>query len=285
VGRRYHSDDDSLGEILVSLLALYLLYLWVLYHINRANFWRWFLYGLVVEIILFSSIFIWRELKYQRRQKRLNNLLFQIKKAGLEKEIQNFINRFGHESGKRKFFEFRGYSFDYYRVRDFTNHLIEKGIKISLDKWKSEIIFILKHYIQEKEEKLTRESVRLTPQRFSNLTPTEFEQLVYRLYEAMGYSVQHVGKAKDQGGDIIANKEGERILIQAKRYIENLVGNKAVQEAVAAKKFYDCNKAIVVATSDFTPEAKELAKANNVELISKKQLQELLLKYLNESWY
>ena len=113
---------------------------------------------------------------------------------------------------------------------------------------------------------------------------SDFERLLYRLYEAMGYSVQLSGKVGDQGGDLIATKNQERILIQAKCYINSTVGNSAVQEAVAARNYYDCNRAVVVTTSVFTREATELAKTNGVELVPKDMLQKLLLDYLKESW-
>ena len=112
---------------------------------------------------------------------------------------------------------------------------------------------------------------------------TEFENLLVKLFQSMKYIVEHPGSVGDQGGDLILNKDGERILIQAKCYTNN-IGNKAVQEAVAAQKYYVCNKVMVVGTSDFTQQAIDLAKMNDVELVGKKQLQEMILLYLNESW-
>ena len=94
-----------------------------------------------------------------------------------------------------------------------------------------------------------------------------------------------IGRSGDQGGDLIANKNGERILIQAKCYRDWSTGNMAVQQVVGAMKLYNCNKAKVVTTSYFTKEAISLAKANGTELISREQLQELLMRFLNENWY
>ncbi|MDI6820651.1 MAG: restriction endonuclease [Patescibacteria group bacterium] len=117
------------------------------------------------------------------------------------------------------------------------------------------------------------------------LSGTDFEKLLYRLFEAMGYKVELVGHSGDQGGDLIANKEGERVLIQAKCYRDWSTGNAAVQQVVGAMNHYNCNKTIVVTTSHFTSEAIILAKDNKTELVSKERLQELLLKYLGESWF
>lgn len=225
----------------------------------------------------------WKELKYRRKQKRLNKFLYDIKKAGLEEYVQNFIRRFGLEKKRGNVWSYRDYSFDWDHLGDFRKFLKDKGIKISLNNW-NDTSLLLHHYIQEKEEKLTMESINVPPQKFSNLTATDFEILICRLFEAMGYLTQHTGKPGDQGSDVIANKGQERILIQAKRYLNISVGNDAVQQAVAAKNHYDCNKAMVIATSSFTPEAIALSKTNNVELISKKRLQEMLLEYLKENW-
>jgi HJR/Mrr/RecB family endonuclease len=155
-------------------------------------------------------------------------------------------------------------------------------MRLSVNKWDTTLI-LLRHYIQEKEERLTRESVSVLPQKFSTLSGSDFENLLYRLFTAMGYAVQNTGKTGDQGGDLVANLNGQRIVIQAKCY-SGTVGNAAVQEAVAAQKFYDCNKVLVVTNSSFTKEAIELATANGVELIGGGKLSELLLQNLKESW-
>jgi len=281
--KRQYTEGDDLWGLIEGLGGFYVLYLILQYFINRANFWRWLVYGLLLVIILIVSIIGWKELKYRRKQKRLDNLLNDIKKVGLEEYIQNFIRRFGLERRKGNVWSYRDYSFDWNRLDDFRKFLRDKKIKISLNNW-NDTSLLLQHYIQDKEEKLTRESMGMPPQKFSKLTATNFEMLIYRLFEVMGYSVQHTGKTGDQGADLIANKGQERVLIQAKRYLDFSVGNDAVQQAVAAKNHYDCNKAIVVITSRFTPEAIELSKTNNVELVSKKRLQEMLLEYLKESW-
>ena len=67
----------------------------------------------------------------------------------------------------------------------------------------------------------------------------------------------------DQGGDVLFSFGGRKFVVQCKRYRET-VGNKAVQEAHAAKGFYQCEHAWVVASSDFTPSAHKLASALGV---------------------
>ena len=65
--------------------------------------------------------------------------------------------------------------------------------------------------------------------------------------------------------------------IQLKRY-SSAVGNFAVQEAVAGKKFYKLDKVCVLTNSFFTKSAKELAKVNGVELLDRNDLKALIQK-------
>ena len=67
---------------------------------------------------------------------------------------------------------------------------------------------------------------------------------------------------------------------QAKRY-KSKVGIKAVQEAVASKGYYKCDRAMVVANNYFTNQARTLASRNKVELWDRKSLVKNLLQIKN----
>ncbi|MBC8414435.1 restriction endonuclease, partial [bacterium] len=56
------------------------------------------------------------------------------------------------------------------------------------------------------------------------------------------------------------------------------VSNKAIQEVVAAKKHYNCQKTLVIATSSFTNSAIVLAKSNDVELWDRETLKRIVEK-------
>lgn len=78
----------------------------------------------------------------------------------------------------------------------------------------------------------------------------------------------------DQGGDLLFTSNGKRYVVQAKRYT-GTVGNKAVQEAHAAKGYYQCDHALVVTSSQFTPAARTLAKELAVVLVDGDHLVDL----------
>jgi len=270
-------------KIFVTYVILWVTYLFIQWYRDRELFWDVLIYGIIVIIAVIMGTIAWKEFKYRQGQKRLNKFLEDIHEFGLEEYVHNFIKRFGLSKKKSRVWRYRNYSFTWGRLEDFRKFLRSRGVRVALGNW-NDLSLILKHFIREREEKLTRESIGAPTGKFSDLSAYDFEILMYRLFEAMGYSVQHTGKAGDQGADLIANKGKERILIQAKRYLSSSVGNNSVQQAIAAKNHYDCNIAVVVATSNFTQAAIDVSETNNVRLINKKRLQELLIKYLKERW-
>lgn len=99
----------------------------------------------------------------------------------------------------------------------------------------------------------------------------EFEEKLLNLYSRLGYSVQHTGKTGDFGVDLILEKNGKRIAVQAKCWNET-VKERAIQEVVGSKAVHNCSEAWVVTNNEFTPKARILAKANGVKLVNRENL-------------
>jgi len=280
----FRKKDNNMGgiwELFLTIGIIFIPFLVLFWLTNRAVFWSLLSLSLVFILFIMNLIMLWNGIKTYLHKQKLNNILSAIHKAELEEHVKNFISRFGLGQEKSKnAWIFRNYSIAHERIDDLRNFLAHKEIKLST----SDICALLSFYIDERERALTYDSISVVTHNFSQLSGSDFERLLYRLYESMGYAVQLIGKTGDQGGDLIITKNQERILIQAKCYINMTVGNSAVQEAVAARGHYDCNKAMVVTTSNFTKEATELAATNNIKLIPKDLLQKLLLDYLKESW-
>ena len=104
-----------------------------------------------------------------------------------------------------------------------------------------------------------------------------FEKYLKVFFEKLGYKVERTKYIGDYGADLVATNNGVKTVIQAKRY-RGKVGIKAVQEAVASKGYYSCDKAMVVTNSYFTNQAKTLASRNKVQLWDKGVLVRNLLK-------
>lgn len=99
----------------------------------------------------------------------------------------------------------------------------------------------------------------------------EFESYLGVLFRSLGYDAQVTQASGDFGADLILRKDNKRIVVQAKRY-KNNVGISAVQQIVGAKKYYKADETWVVTNSHFTDAARKLASANRVVLIDREQL-------------
>jgi hypothetical protein len=126
----------------------------------------------------------------------------------------------------------------------------------------------LKTYLESEfrkfHEKRRNDSTETT---FAGISGIEFETYLSRLLKKSGFeSVRGTATTGDQGADLIAKKDDRIIVIQAKRY-QGSVGNKAVQEVVAAVNFYGATEGWVITSGTFTSSAKALAQKNGVKLI------------------
>ena len=112
-----------------------------------------------------------------------------------------------------------------------------------------------------------------------SLNGYEFEDFLKNLFSKMGYQVKQTRLSGDQGADVVVIKFGEKTVIQAKCY-GGKVGNKAVQEIMAAISLYKAQKGMVITNNYFISAAVELANANNIELVDRDGLE----KMINNHW-
>lgn len=104
----------------------------------------------------------------------------------------------------------------------------------------------------------------------------QFENYTASLLKKLGYyNVKVTSGSGDYGVDVLASKSGIKYAIQCKLY-SNPVGNKAVQEIVSGKIYYNCDKAVVITNNYFTSAAQKLATATGVELWDRNVLCQLI---------
>lgn len=103
-----------------------------------------------------------------------------------------------------------------------------------------------------------------------------FEQYLKPVFERQGYFATVTQGSGDYGADLILRKGRKKFVVQAKRYSSN-IGVSAVQQVVAAVKYYKAHGAIVVTNQYFTPAAVQLAKVNGVRLIDREKLAKMMI--------
>nr|WP_246742701.1 restriction endonuclease [Microvirga splendida] len=134
-------------------------------------------------------------------------------------------------------------------------HLLAKDLKRNVARLRTRINRIIDRY--QPVEQIFE---------YDGMTGREFELYCREVLQEAGWRAALTPGSRDQGADIIAEKNGRRVVIQCKFY-NGAVGNKAVQEAYAAAAFQDAPYAVVVTNSVYTKFAHQLAHKNGVLLM------------------
>jgi hypothetical protein len=122
----------------------------------------------------------------------------------------------------------------------------------------------------------------MTSEYMSHLSGHQFEVLVEKLIEKMGFIVEERKKTVDGGIDILAKSYepilGGTYVIQCKRYTKK-VGQPVLRDLYGVVHSKNANKGILITNSTFTKKAIEFARNKQLELIDGTKLRSLLFKY------
>tara|TARA_B100000674_G_scaffold384467_1_gene327805 strand:+ start:64 stop:933 length:870 start_codon:yes stop_codon:yes gene_type:complete len=102
----------------------------------------------------------------------------------------------------------------------------------------------------------------------------KFEDLCFQKLRSQGWLVKQTPASGDQGVDLIASIGNLRLCIQCKDH-KKAIGNKAVQEVYAGKKYWSGTHAILISRSGFTKSAQKLALSSEVILISEFEIENI----------
>lgn len=134
--------------------------------------------------------------------------------------------------------------------------------------------FGLVFYLYRKHKrKLMESGINL----IDEMSGSVFEELLMEHFKKLGYKAKMTAKTADYGADLILEKADEKIVVQAKRWRQN-IGVSAIQQVVGAINYYQANKGMVISNSYFTPNAERLARSNNIELWNREKLVDFLSK-------
>lgn len=198
----------------------------------------------------------------KQRYERFKTIMLQSKPAKIENLVDSYINFYAVDEPN---------NFDFLLKLSSELGMIHSEIRLlDLIKKRKELL-----RISNFEKSLFNDQSYIMLTDVDLMDGQEFEVFLERLFRKIGYSVTRTPYVRDQGADLIVEKLGERMVVQAKRSNQQ-VSNKAIQEAVAALKHYSASKAIVVTNNYFTKGAIDLARSNQVILIDKDKLNKLM---------
>jgi len=100
----------------------------------------------------------------------------------------------------------------------------------------------------------------------------DFEYLVGEYFRRRGFTVAETKSGADGGVDLIATKGKEKYLIQCKHWKAYKVGVKVVRELLGVMVGIGATGGFVVTSGEFTKDAIDFSKHNNINLLDGKEL-------------
>lgn len=141
------------------------------------------------------------------------------------------------------------------------------------------VVYLLILILLKKRYK--RKLRRLDLEHIDRLSGLDFEYYLFYLFQRHHIRTRITSYTHDFGADLILRYHGKKIVIQAKRWNEN-VGIKAVQETIGAMSYYKAKYGAVITNSFYTKSAVELANASNIVLLNRYDLAEMMHLESNE---
>lgn len=125
----------------------------------------------------------------------------------------------------------------------------------------------------ERERRRLQEKLRAarTLAQLLELTPSEFEAWTGELFRRRGYRVINTPDTADHGVDLIVDRDGERGIVQCKRY-RGTVGEPIVRDLYAVIIHEGADRCYLVTTAGISPQAHRWARGKPIELIDGERL-------------
>jgi restriction system protein len=115
-------------------------------------------------------------------------------------------------------------------------------------------------------------SLSVSQNSLGNMSWQDFEYLVGEYFRRRQFSVEETKSGADGGVDLIATKGMEKYLIQCKHWKAYKVGVNVVRELLGVMVGVGATGGFVVTSGEYTKDAVDFAKANNILLLDGKEL-------------
>jgi restriction system protein len=114
----------------------------------------------------------------------------------------------------------------------------------------------------------------------NRLSWQSFEHQVAEVYRQQGYSVEETGGGGSDGGvDLILYREGQKTVVQCKRWKTYKVGVKPVRELFGVMTAEGADRAIFITSGIYTNEALQFAEGKPLELVDGAQFAVMLRQF------
>jgi HJR/Mrr/RecB family endonuclease len=129
-----------------------------------------------------------------------------------------------------------------------------------------------KIFVVDRSREIIQE-LKVSPDLVYSINPFVFEDVIYKIYELLGFRAEKTKSSHDKGADILVRTSAPLIgpdfltIIQAKKYTYNhKVGSPEIRDLYGAKFLYNAHRAQCVTTYGFSKEAMETSKQMTIDL-------------------
>lgn len=155
------------------------------------------------------------------------------------------------------------------RIKQPAKRSLEALFQATMADYQQAVESAQKHGEERKKANQTLEGLR-------RLSHSGFEEYIADLLEGLGYQRVNIrGGSGDQGVDILAEKAGERVAIQCKRY-KGMVGPHEVRDLMGAMGSADAQRGLLITTGVFSIQAERMLGEAQIEMIDGNKLIEVI---------
>jgi hypothetical protein len=117
----------------------------------------------------------------------------------------------------------------------------------------------------------------LSIEELRSLSPWDFEKVIARMFERMGFAVQQTPKVNDRGRDAILTKDEKKFLLECKRYKDGgTSGRPDLQKFHSAIIMDEAVRGYFVTAGGFSNEAKAFAETVPIDLVDQYLLRRMM---------
>lgn len=214
--------------------------------------------AVIIGGIIFSFLIITKNNK--RIKNDLNKKLANITTINIDALSRKRLQLIKKDAYGKQIFDKWYEEIGYFIANHIEPKILPDEIKYFTDQRVALGMFIDRMAAENAEKNLVYRQFR------EDMTPSEYETFCAEALKSGGWDARVTMQSRDQGVDVVAEKDGLRVVLQCKFYARP-VGNKAVQEIVAARNHEQADYGVVVSNNRYTEAAEQLAKTNNILLI------------------
>lgn len=129
-------------------------------------------------------------------------------------------------------------------------------------------------------ESLVGKATDAVHDKVTNIEARQFEVEIGYLLKNMGYRVQVTCSTGDDGVDVFAMREKEKVIVQCKKWRRKEIDRAVVDELAGVAERHGASKSILAATSGFSESAVNTARSHGIELWDFRTICNLLNEYM-----